>query len=806
MKPSTNNDISAATAVARPATTHRRSQKAADALLDNATLASKAMTKKMLSKAKAVVVRRPISHVDAVVAAHGGGSKRGTASTSSSSWPFRGAVARTSTTTAGSAAAFSKRNSRDKLSRNAPPPPTLTDVTLVKMLDHTGMKNNNKTMTSAAKKRPLLDPTTTTTTTNHHRKGHSHSSSQYSAIPIQQQGQVKRVKPNTFNNNNNTNGAVAMVVPPPPPVPTYKSQKGAAATATRVISAAKRIKAGMRQGMVVDADDYLFAGRRRKSIHGGGGGGIESTTASTGRGEGDKGGTTGVGGGKSAMKEEGRPKALLNLDDSDGDNGYDNDVSLEVVDSRAGAGGRHSNARNNGGTAFVIGGSEECNNMNHGSAAAASSSLGYSSMEVHLSSATTLSGGRIMHGNLYTQQSSRVGASTGNDCIEQSMRVHSSGSNNAVGENTFHPIVSISQPVAKSPEPSSATNKQTVTTAIVPLSLGIGNKRNNALKKAPPRATEKAPVAHKPPPSFEKWEVSLAEPRESDPTANTTSDVVDNAIESNNALPAGGGLEQQSKYIDNKEDEDIFTANTTKVKETKYADWYDPEEHAKMEEDAAANSTSNRNADDEKPSKSRGRKSSSTGVNDNFVRLDLRNSAGSCRGARNLKKVNKQKLWRAQHRFGMSDPHGSVDDGDGSGVEGEKNPHFQRKRGGGGGAKREANAGDMKCFASAKNAGVDPLDDYMDGAFASQKNDGGDKATAGKTQAKRAGSQKPQAPKRDEGIPICTRHQRPCKLLTVKRNNKGNKGRKFYVCSLPKGEQCDFFKWEEDTMEVSMTA
>ena len=59
------------------------------------------------------------------------------------------------------------------------------------------------------------------------------------------------------------------------------------------------------------------------------------------------------------------------------------------------------------------------------------------------------------------------------------------------------------------------------------------------------------------------------------------------------------------------------------------------------------------------------------------------------------------------------------------------------------------------------------------------------------------------APARDEGVPMCTRHTHPCKLLTVKRNNEGNKGRKLYVCCMPRGDQCGFFKWEEDTVKVS---
>ena len=133
--------------------------------------------------------------------------------------------------------------------------------------------------------------------------------------------------------------------------------------------------------------------------------------------------------------------------------------------------------------------------------------------------------------------------------------------------------------------------------------------------------------------------------------------------------------------------------------------------------------------------------------------------------ARNLKKVNKQKAWRAKYRFGKSD----TEDGNENSIGNEGVTKWGKKTSG---------ENETKCFASARNGGVDPLDDFMDGVFMKKKSS-----------------------KKREGV-VCTRHSRPCKLMTVKRNNKGNKGRKFYVCSLPVGEKCDFFKWEEDTMEV----
>jgi hypothetical protein len=121
--------------------------------------------------------------------------------------------------------------------------------------------------------------------------------------------------------------------------------------------------------------------------------------------------------------------------------------------------------------------------------------------------------------------------------------------------------------------------------------------------------------------------------------------------------------------------------------------------------------------------------------NDNFVRLNMKNSAGACRGARN------------------------------------KSTRFKRFD------KNEKRTAKKKKMLQS---GVDPLDDFVDGVYkAKGESSNNDKA------------------------PSCARHQRPCKLLVVKKNTTGNKGRKFYVCSLPRGEQCDHFEWADNTVEVS---
>ncbi|KAL7548043.1 hypothetical protein ACHAWF_011322 [Thalassiosira exigua] len=260
-------------------------------------------------------------------------------------------------------------------------------------------------------------------------------------------------------------------------------------------------------------------------------------------------------------------------------------------------------------------------------------------------------------------------------------------------------------------------------------------------------------------------------------------------------------------------------------KAAKRAEWYDPADHARMEA-AAAEASKEATASSKDAGvregerggggKRRGGRSSKGGAaNENFVRLDLRNAAGSCRGARNLKKANRKKLWRATHRFGRGDDGEECDGGEGGG-EGPSRCGPRGRREGGGG--RGGGGGDARSVAVARNGGVDPLDDYVDGAF-SRRKDGGGSAKGGVAREGTCGrsgdvdvegavGRRSEDDKKEgrEVAPLCVRHRRPCKLLTVKRNAKGNKGRKFYVCSLPRGEQCDHFQWEEDTAEAARRA
>ncbi len=153
--------------------------------------------------------------------------------------------------------------------------------------------------------------------------------------------------------------------------------------------------------------------------------------------------------------------------------------------------------------------------------------------------------------------------------------------------------------------------------------------------------------------------------------------------------------------------------------------------------------------------------------NDNFVRLNMKNTAGACKGARSLKQHNRMKRRRAEWklRTGRLGIEENIDN-----REATKSNYPRGKR------------------STSIHAAIDPLDDYLDGTFHVID------THKGMPDKEHSASSK---------CPSCPRHQKPCKLLIVKKNTSGNKGRKFYACSLPQGEQCDFFQWEDDTLEVS---
>lgn len=143
-------------------------------------------------------------------------------------------------------------------------------------------------------------------------------------------------------------------------------------------------------------------------------------------------------------------------------------------------------------------------------------------------------------------------------------------------------------------------------------------------------------------------------------------------------------------------------------------------------------------------------------INDNFVPLNLKNTAGSCRGAAKRQKL-KDKKKKMQEQ-----PSNSIDN----------RQHSMRYR-------------------TLAHANVDPVDDYLDGTFHKHI-----------VQCK--GSTTTNAKSKSCSYPHCIRHNRRCKLHTVKKSGP-NRGRKFYTCSLPRGEQCDYFVWQEDTLQAAAT-
>lgn len=161
--------------------------------------------------------------------------------------------------------------------------------------------------------------------------------------------------------------------------------------------------------------------------------------------------------------------------------------------------------------------------------------------------------------------------------------------------------------------------------------------------------------------------------------------------------------------------------------------------------------------------------------NDNFVRLNMRNSAGACKGARSLKAHNRMKKKRALFRQQQDDFNAEVEDDENDNNQNSKAALIAPSRG----------------KPVSIETVIDPLDDFLDGTFSAENNR---KICANSTKSK------------ESSLPLCPRHQRPCKLLVVKKNTGGNKGRRFFVCSLPRGEQCEFFQWEDDTTHTVQSA
>ena len=124
----------------------------------------------------------------------------------------------------------------------------------------------------------------------------------------------------------------------------------------------------------------------------------------------------------------------------------------------------------------------------------------------------------------------------------------------------------------------------------------------------------------------------------------------------------------------------------------------------------------------------------------NLVRQNLRNANGSCRGKRaSHKKQQPNKFQRYRKEY--------------------KSTPIERPQG------------------LDSQTGTDPVDDFVDGVDPS-------KSTTAAVNAK--------------GIPMCQGHQQPCCLRTVRKSGSAHKGRKFYVCSMDRREQCNHFQWADE--------
>ena len=213
-----------------------------------------------------------------------------------------------------------------------------------------------------------------------------------------------------------------------------------------------------------------------------------------------------------------------------------------------------------------------------------------------------------------------------------------------------------------------------------------------------------------------------------------------------------------------------------------------------------------------------------TNVNDNFVRLNMKNNAGACRGAKNKssKYSKERRSWKfrggaTNEEGGRSLDHAPMgnfanptitfdpplpptsfpDNINNQNIEdeGERRKKFSR-------SKEFNNSKSNATSYVSKMSGLDPLDEFVDGTFHSSetkkaKTSTKNSAATSTSITLHGGASTPDAPK-------CARHQRPCKLIKVKKATTGNKGREFYACSMPRGEQCDHFQWADDTVEVCL--
>jgi len=102
---------------------------------------------------------------------------------------------------------------------------------------------------------------------------------------------------------------------------------------------------------------------------------------------------------------------------------------------------------------------------------------------------------------------------------------------------------------------------------------------------------------------------------------------------------------------------------------------------------------------------------------------------------------------------------------------------------------------------------VDPLNDFLDGTYHTTTTTAESKNQSSKSISKTSKSNNNNNNNSTDAIPslLCSGHQRPCKSCIVKKAGP-NKGRTFYVCSFPRGEQCETFEWANHSVEAAQQA
>jgi GRF zinc finger len=214
---------------------------------------------------------------------------------------------------------------------------------------------------------------------------------------------------------------------------------------------------------------------------------------------------------------------------------------------------------------------------------------------------------------------------------------------------------------------------------------------------------------------------------------------------------------------------------------------------------AAAKSTTAKGSSSSSDSRKRQRGAGSSAavgqVSDNFVRMDLKRK-GTCKfkkqggalggrfsASRSDSNSSSGSGKRGGGKWGSKWGKGDYSKHSNSSSNSEDPVTGEQHNGSAAARDKPLSSGAAKC-----HGGVDALDQCLD-ALATAAASAADSSTTAADGENEEDVLKRLAPR-------CPRHQRAAKLLTVRKAG-GNRGRKFYGCSLPRGEGCGFFMWAE---------